>query len=210
MESDSIRTKSAPAVHAPTGEADGQTVPSDRAGQMNRPIAYVLRHEQSSRFASDLRSALAAHPSGIVCMLSAAYLHGLLTAEPHDTWLLLPRSANPSSGHEAHLRRMSWRSGTLDGFGVVEAVILGVRCRISDPARTVIDLLRFSRLLGGEETGFAAARRFLAKGGTCADLRASAMAVRAPPSVARIIRFLELLEHQCAVSQRGRAREVEG
>jgi|HigsolmetaAR203D_1030402.scaffolds.fasta_scaffold01163_2 hypothetical protein len=87
-------------------------------------------------------------PDAIVCLRSAAMFHmmtqdfvgELCVAVPHE------KGSRPSLGDMAMVEVVRWRAGDAFEVGVEEHEILGVPVRITNPARTLVDLFRYSTL----------------------------------------------------------------
>jgi predicted transcriptional regulator of viral defense system len=131
-------------------------------------------------------------PRGILCLLSAAHFHGLMRARPMRWWIGIPASlAEPAAGI-ARTMVVRWGFAGAFAVGLEHARIGGLVLAVTTPARTVVDLLRYAHLVGGEEAGLTAGRALLSRGGRCAELREVATRTGAPAAVRRVIRFLEL------------------
>jgi predicted transcriptional regulator of viral defense system len=96
-----------------------------------------------------IAAACARAPRAIVCLLSALRVHGIGTQVPNAVWLAIPhRSRMPRlPGLRARVVRFSGAALT---YGVIETTFEGVRARITDPVRTVLDCFRYERLVGRE------------------------------------------------------------
>ena len=86
-------------------------------------------------------------PTGIVCLLSALRIHNIGTQTPHEVWLALDRKARKPSRPPAQVRIVRF-SGAMLTYGVQERSILGVRVRVTSPARTVVDCFRYRNKIG--------------------------------------------------------------
>lgn len=86
-------------------------------------------------------------PSGIICLLSALRIHNIGTQAPHAVWLALDRKARKPSRPPARLRIVRF-SGAMLTYGVEDRSILGVRVRVTSPARTVVDCFRYRNKIG--------------------------------------------------------------
>lgn len=97
---------------------------------------------------SNLADISAKYPDGfIVCLISAARYHGLVTQMPVDTWVALPPGSKPSDGR---IRCVQWAKQTRDGkphrfwtTGVDTLQDGPNTYQITSPARTVVDLYRW-------------------------------------------------------------------
>lgn len=122
---------------------------------------------------TQLAEALIRIPKGLVCLHSAAMLHGMGDVAPVRVWVAIPNKTKPPRVDWPPMRFVQWRSEAAFTVGVEERLYAGVRVRLTDPARTVIDMLRHPDLVG-EERGIACLRDFLLKGGVVGDLRVTA------------------------------------
>lgn len=166
--------------YRPRGEVGGRVGGAFPAGCLSRDHL------------GSVAAACARLPHGTVCLLSAAHLHRLVTAVPSTVWLAIAPGMSAPSGEDPPVRILRWSfPGALDA-GVLRVSRLGVGTRITSPGRTVIDLLRLANHVGGEETGFVAGRRYLARGGEISELLDLVTATNAPANVRRVTRFLEL------------------
>jgi predicted transcriptional regulator of viral defense system len=93
----------------------------------------------------------AKYPSFVICLLSAAQHHGLTTQMPSQTWVGLPAGSKPSN---PSVRCVQWPGPTSNRVWTVgvETVTDGPHSyRVTDPARTVVDLYRWrTRLPEGD------------------------------------------------------------
>lgn len=86
-------------------------------------------------------------PSGVVCLLSALQFHGLTTQMPHQVWLALkPKTWEPN---EPSLPiRVVRMSGAAFSDGVEEHDVEGVRVKVYNPTKTVVDCFKFRNKIG--------------------------------------------------------------
>lgn len=98
-------------------------------------------------------------PRGILCLLTALQYHGIGTRVSPEIWLGIPHGQRPARVTLARVRFVRF-SGALQTEGIHEIRIEGVPTRITNPARTVIDCLRLSRLID-RETALEAVRECL-------------------------------------------------
>ena len=132
-------------------------------------------------------------PHGVFCLTSAARLQGLLP-RIDERFCLAVAGPVPLDEVAGSVRLLRWTfPGALER-GVEESSLGPMRIWLTSPARTVVDLFRYARLPGGEESGLVAGRAFLMEGGCLRDLKEIAAATGAPASVGRIIEFLKLYQ----------------
>lgn len=88
-----------------------------------------------------------AAPDSIVCLLSALQVHGIGTQSPHLVWLAIDRKARIPKRLPAKVRVVRF-SGPMLTYGVVTHSMQGVKVRLTNPARTVVDCFRYRNKIG--------------------------------------------------------------
>jgi predicted transcriptional regulator of viral defense system len=88
-------------------------------------------------------------PESVVCLLSALQVHGIGTRLPAEVWLAVPNKARAPRVRETRIRLVRF-SGAAWSYGVIPITFEGVRARVTNPARTVVDCFRYQRRVGGE------------------------------------------------------------
>ncbi|NTF17079.1 hypothetical protein G6L37_01375 [Agrobacterium rubi] len=107
--------------------------------------------EQDSSFES-FAALSVKRPDAVICFESAAAFHGLTVQNPSEIWAAFPYNTTPpKGGYGLELRAARWNDRSMS-VGVTEVEIVGITVRMTTPARTVIDLHRFAKSRGGEET----------------------------------------------------------
>ncbi|WP_159994036.1 AbiEi antitoxin N-terminal domain-containing protein [Roseomonas sp. 18066] len=131
-------------------------------------------------------------PQAVACLLSAAHLTGLADRAPEQPWIALPLNAHGSTacGQVGHLVRWSYDGAFEEG--VEERRIGGASVRHTGPARTVVDLVRYARRLGGMAPAAAATRRFVASGGAFSEVADVAMKLRVPDDTLSRLEMLQV------------------
>lgn len=120
-----------------------------------------------------------------VCMLSAAWLCGLLDEPPAMTWLALPVGAHAPKQGDLPERILRWSYvGALEE-GVVADEVCGVPLQRTDAPRTVVDLFRYARYLGEDDAGPDAGARYVRRGGDPASVIETAKRLATPASTMR-------------------------
>ena len=89
----------------------------------------------------------AAVPHAVVCLLSALRVHEIGTQSPYQVWLAIDRKARKPSRVPSAVRIVRF-SGQMLTYGVTTTSMLGVRVRITTPARTVVDCFRYRNKVG--------------------------------------------------------------
>lgn len=95
----------------------------------------------------DLVTVASKVPDGVICLVSALAFHDLTTEIPHAVDVALEKgSRRPRLKHPP--LRVFWFSGPAwrEGVGVYQ--VDGVSVRITTPAKTVADIVKFRRQLG--------------------------------------------------------------
>lgn len=86
-------------------------------------------------------------PHAIVCLLSALRIHEIGTQSPHQVWLAIDRKARKPTRLPAKTSIVRF-SGQMLTYGVVTQTMQGVRVRMTNPARTVVDCFRYRNKVG--------------------------------------------------------------
>ena len=86
-------------------------------------------------------------PGCVICLLTALHIHGIGTQAPRAVWVGLDRKAWKPTSAELPLRVVRF-SPRLLTYGIETREVLGVRVRITSPARTVVDCFRYRRKVG--------------------------------------------------------------
>ncbi len=86
-------------------------------------------------------------PGGVVCLLTALRLHDLTDQNPSKVWLAIDRKARLPQLDWPPLEVVWWSSEVLS-FGVTQRSIDGVRVRVTSPAKTVADCLKYRNKIG--------------------------------------------------------------
>jgi predicted transcriptional regulator of viral defense system len=86
-------------------------------------------------------------PHSVVCLISALAFHQIGTQLPADVWLAVERKAALPTSMNPRLRvvRLSGASFT---EGIEEHSIEGVKVRVYNPAKTVVDCFKFRNKVG--------------------------------------------------------------
>ncbi len=122
------------------GLVDGGTVEKLGGG------VYRLSEVEPNEFETIAMVATAA-PDAIVCLLSALRIHEIGTQSPHQVWLAIDRKARIPRRLPAKVRVVRF-SGQMLTYGVVTRSMQGVKVRLTNPARTVVDCFRYRNKIG--------------------------------------------------------------
>jgi predicted transcriptional regulator of viral defense system len=86
-------------------------------------------------------------PKGVVCLVTALAFHQLTDTMPSRVWIAIgPKDRRPRAAHPP-LQFVRFRDKMLRS-GITEHLIEGVRVRIYNPAKTVVDLFRYRQRAG--------------------------------------------------------------
>jgi predicted transcriptional regulator of viral defense system len=133
-----------------------------------------------------IAEALARMPRGVACLFSAAELHGLGDVSTAKVWIAIPNHCKPPRLAWPPVRPVRWRGTLPFEVGVEERTICGVRVRVTDPARTVVDMLRM-RSTVGEDRALECLREYADGGGSLPTLRDLAERFGITPGMAAFI-----------------------
>lgn len=119
-----------------------------QAGKLERVSRGTYRLPESEGSAPASLVHLAARvPNGVVCLLSALHLHGLTTQIPHEWWVAVPTGSRVPSFADLPLRFVRMAEA-MHRIGVEEKVVDGVRIRVHDLEKSVVDCFRWRHRLG--------------------------------------------------------------
>jgi predicted transcriptional regulator of viral defense system len=86
-------------------------------------------------------------PNGILCLLTALRYYGIGTQNPPVIWMAIPRRSRKPKKDNIPVRFISFSGNSLT-YGVKEIKIDGIPARITDQARTIIDIFRYRNKVG--------------------------------------------------------------
>jgi predicted transcriptional regulator of viral defense system len=86
-------------------------------------------------------------PHGTVCLLSALRFHAITRQLSHDVWLAIDAKARRPKPDGLSLRVVRFSGNALTS-GIEEHSIEGVKVRIYNPAKTVVDCFKYRNKLG--------------------------------------------------------------
>jgi predicted transcriptional regulator of viral defense system len=122
----------------------------DRVVQYGRGI-YFGSWDQATEHI-DLAATALTYPGGVVCLGSAAQVHNLSNEDPQAIFYAVEKAKirrQLKIAPSVPVRGVYWKARELE-IGVEIRTIMGVDVRITNPARTVVDLLRYRHKLGDE------------------------------------------------------------
>ena len=139
-----------------------------------------------------LAEALVRVPRGLICLHSAAQAHGLGDETTNRTWVAVPHGCHPPRVEWPPMRFVHWRDPAAFEVGVEEKVVSGVTVRTTCPARTVVDMLRMSSVVG-EDRALECLRDYLDGSEPVAELQATAAALGVGRRLAPVLRVASAL-----------------
>ena len=152
--------------------------------------AYHLADDAPEPWLGGLAAACARMPRAVVCLTSAAHFEVLVDEPPPLTWLAMPLQVHAAKVGRVPHRVLRWSYDGAFDVGVVEDTVCGVPIRRTTGARTVVDLIRYGRHVGGEALGIEAGRRFATAGGDIAEVSGIARQLRAPAAAMRTLEVM--------------------
>ena len=119
-----------------------------RKGLLERPARgiYVLADAETGEHQS-LIEACKRVPSGVVCLLSALRFHGFTTQSPFEVWLAIGLKARLPKVQYPPLHIVRFSADALSN-GVELHHFKGVKVRVTNPARTVVDCFMYRNKIG--------------------------------------------------------------
>lgn len=118
----------------------------------------------------DLAELAARVPDSVLCLISAAFRHGLTTAIPNEAWVLIPARSRRPTFTWPPARFLKSRTEAAFTLGVDRFAVAGVPVSITNPARTVVDLFRLQKIVG-VDLAMEALRAFVAAQGSLSELQ---------------------------------------
>lgn len=86
-------------------------------------------------------------PGGLVCLLTALYMHDIGTQVPREVWIAVNRKARKPQAPGLPVRVVRF-SEPMPRSAIETREVLGVPVRLTSPARTVVDCFRYRRKIG--------------------------------------------------------------
>lgn len=106
-------------------------------------------------------------PHGVACLLTALSFHKLTTQNPAKVWLAVERDARAPRAQDLPLRIIRMSDPAFRA-GIETHRINGVRVRVYDAAKTVVDCFKFRNKVG-LDVAIEALRDYLRRRGTTTD-----------------------------------------
>jgi predicted transcriptional regulator of viral defense system len=107
----------------------------------------VIRPQFASAGSHALAEAAKLVPKGTICLTSALAFHGLTDTIPSRVWVAIGAKDRRPRIETPPLQFVRYGEKVLTS-GIKEHVIEGVRVRVYNPAKTVVDLFRYRRSAG--------------------------------------------------------------
>jgi len=114
----------------------------------------------------------------VVSMVTAAHLHGLLSGPPGTLWLGVPLKVYVPKFEPSELRTIRWSNRQAFEVGVADMPVPDAVVRCTTRERTVVDLVRYSRYVGGTAAAVRCLRAYAGSGGSEARIREVVDALR--------------------------------
>jgi len=93
-----------------------------------------------------LAEAMKRYPSGVICLISALYFHGIGTQMPYETWMMRQdRRMTPEKDFPV---RFVYCTGDVFMYGVEKHTIEGTDVNIYTPAKTIADCFKYRNKIG--------------------------------------------------------------
>ena len=144
----------------------GQGASSAEAG-----VCPVGTSDDSGAIGRLLRDVYPRVRGAVICMTTAAHLHDLLPGLPTPLWLGVPLRVHVPRWGRTELRVLRWSNRPAFELGVEVAEFCDVTLLRTSRERTIVDLLRYGRHLGGAATAARCLRVYSATGGRETDVR---------------------------------------
>lgn len=121
-----------------------------RAGRLRRVGRGLYMHPDADVTENHTLALVASRvPDSVICLLSALRFHELTTLLPNATWIAISAKARRPSMGEFPIRVVRFSDMRLRD-GVNEHILDGVKVRVTDPARTVVDCFKYRNKVGRE------------------------------------------------------------
>ena len=156
------------------------------------PGTYHLPQPGAPGWEVALAAACSRMPRAVACLLTAARLHKLVPAQSAAAplWFALAPSDHAGKAGDVPYRILRWSWPGASEVGVQRIAIRGVDLQVTDPARTVVDLFRYSRLIDDKgSVAVAAARKLASRPGGTGRALDTAVQVRLPGTAMERLRI---------------------
>ena len=170
------------------------------AGELDQPERGVYRLQNQVEDARKMKGAEISkrHPYGILCLMSALRWHGM-TDDMHSEWTVAVRRTSPIAA-APWVRIVRWSAEAFHEVGVDTETLAGVGVKVTDPARTVADVMRRANGMS-DEIAFKAFAAYLRGGGQPEAVGRIARKLGFPKDVSRMVPFARQLVAEGAFQQ---------
>lgn len=116
-------------------------------GKITQLKRGYYRWEDMVHWGSELPEIARLIPNGVFCLFTAAEYHGLSTFQSWQHHIAIERSVKITGLDKERIKLYYWPQTSLE-FGVEEIVLEGGIIHITDPARTVCDVVKYRNKVG--------------------------------------------------------------
>ena len=156
---------------------------------------------------AELAEVCAQYRDCAICLLSAARFHGLADDEPDRIWIAVRNNTRTPLHSWPPVRLVRWRDRTAREIGIEIRVIHGVEVKITNPARTVVDMLRMMSTVG-EDRAYECLRAYLIGSGSVGEVRLIAERLRVAKRLSPFLKAIPLLEPDHAKPRVGYSKKA--
>tara|TARA_R110001599_G_scaffold347344_1_gene573514 strand:- start:57 stop:686 length:630 start_codon:yes stop_codon:yes gene_type:complete len=157
---------------------------------------------------SDLAEVCARFTGGVICLLTAAQFHGLTDEAPDKVWIAVPNNTRTPKDAWLPVRLVRWRSSASRQIGVDVHRIQGVDVPITNPARTVVDMLRMMKAVGADRA-MECLRDYAISGGSVREVREIADTIGVGKRLTPYLTAIPYMETRHAKPTGGNKRKTE-
>jgi len=116
-------------------------------GKVTQLKRGYYRWEDMAHWGSELPEIARLIPNGIFCLFTAAEYHGLSTFQSWQHHMAIERSTKMAGLDKERVKLYYWPQTSLE-FGIEEVVLEGGLIHITNPARTVCDIVKYRNKIG--------------------------------------------------------------
>lgn len=119
-----------------------------KSGELFREAPGIYRLSDSDPLGNpDLVNISLRTPQAVFCLISALYFHELTTQIPHFVYFALPRDVKTPKIHHPPIRAFHFSEASYKA-GIVEYEVDGVKVKVYDREKTVVDCFKFRQTVG--------------------------------------------------------------
>jgi predicted transcriptional regulator of viral defense system len=153
-------------------------------------------------------------PQALICFYTAANFHDLSIDMPTDVYVAVPWPSTMATDKDPPVRLSRWRNADAFTVGVEVHDINGQSVAITSPARTLVDLFRFSPLCGkrvgngsgvlvDEESVLVAFGKYVNKGGSMAEVARIAATFGVEKEMSPLVKTVSMMAAQMDMENEG-------